>query len=260
MNDKVQSVLSGILELFQDGSKLPQAIAVIQFPVFDMPMNHWSLLNRLICGVLRGNDYRGFRQWQSVNRFVVKGSKATYIIVPWIKTTKDNGEEKHSLAGFMAKPVFNVEQTEGQQLDYQKLELPDLPLLEKAKEWGVNVKAVSGNSLYNGYYSQSKKEIGLATAEEAIFFHELAHSAQNILNGTLKSGQDPLQEISAELTASALAFIVGKDGSSHLGNHYQYIDSYAKELNLSAHSACLKVISEVSKLINLILGKEENNV
>jgi len=39
-----------------------------------------------------------------------------------------------------------------------------------------------------------RKEIALATVEEGVFFHELAHAAHEKVNGLLKTGQDALQE------------------------------------------------------------------
>ena len=51
-------------------------------------------------------------------------------------------------------------------LFYENLELPELSLMQKAIEWGVNVKAVPGNYQYYGYYSSLRKEIALATRED----------------------------------------------------------------------------------------------
>ncbi len=71
-------------------------------------------------------------------------------------------------------------------------------------------KAIPGNYFRCGYYSSLGKEIALATKEESVFFHELAHCAHEKVKGSLKAGQDPLQEIVAELSAQALCSIVGK--------------------------------------------------
>ena len=76
----------------------------------------------------------------------------------------------------MCKPVFRVEDTDGEALDYKKLELPDFPLIEMAEEWGRSVKAIPGNYRYYGYYISGRKEIALATTEESVFFHEFAHA------------------------------------------------------------------------------------
>ena len=79
-------------------------------------------------------DARGYQQWKEVDRFVKKGSKAIYILVPKIAKTVDSetGEEETILKGFMCRPVFRVEDTEGEPLDYEQNELPYLPLLERA--------------------------------------------------------------------------------------------------------------------------------
>jgi len=125
------------------------------------------------------NDARGFRQWQEVGRHVKRGSKAFTILAPRFikKDAEDQEETKTILVGFLSVPVFRVEDTEGKPLDYQKIELPELPLMEVAKEWGISMKAIPGNYRYLGYFSQDRREIALATEEECVFFHELVHVA-----------------------------------------------------------------------------------
>jgi hypothetical protein len=199
-------------------------------------------------------DARGYKQWQHVNRYVKKGSKSLYIIVLYLKVIKDELEErKYTLKGFGVKAVFRVEDTEGSSLEYENIELPDVPLMERAEEWGISVRAIPGNYQYFGYFSVDRKEIAIATNQECVFFHELAHCAHYLLNGSLKRGQDPLQEIIAELSAQTLAIIVGKSAEDTVGNSYRYIQKYADQLNISPHTACLQVMSQVEQVLNLIL-------
>ena len=40
---------------------------------------------------------------------------------------------------------------------------------------------------------------------------------------------------------------------------YQYIERYAKDIGLSAHNACLKVLKETEKVLNLILKGGQND-
>jgi len=150
-------------------------------------------------------------------------------------------------------PVFRVEDTEGEALDYEKIELPRLPLEEVARSWGLEVKAIPGNGEYYGYYNATRKVIGLATEDESVFFHELSHAAHDRLHTNLPGGQDPWQEIVAELSAQALCLIVGKT-SRHLGSAYRYIGKYAQELNVSPELACVKVLGEVEAVLDLILN------
>jgi antirestriction protein ArdC len=186
---------------------------------------------------------------------VKKHAKSFRILVPCIvtKENEENGEIEHALRGFMCKPVFRVEDTEGEPLEYETLELPDFPLIEIAEEWHISIKAIPGNYRYYGYYRPCTNEIALATPDETVFFHELAHAAHEKVKGTMKPGQDPLQEIVAELSAQALCRMVGKQARDTTGNSYRYIQGYAERLKLSAQAACLKVMSETEKVLNLIL-------
>jgi antirestriction protein ArdC len=158
------------------------------------------------------------------------------------------------LAGFLTKGVFSYEQTDGEPLPYREIKVPDLPLLDRASAWGISVKAIPGNFKYYGYFSPHRNEISLATPEEKTFFHELAHAAHKKLKGRLKRGQDPWQEIVAELSAQALCRMVGKRPEDSSGNSYRYIERYASSLNLSPLKACVKVIGEVEQLLGLILA------
>jgi len=143
-------------------------------------------------------------------------------------------------------------------LEYQKAKLPDFPLKEVAEKWGISVKAIPGNYCYYGYYRDSKKEIVLATKEEVIFFHELSHAAHAKIKGELKSGQDWKQEIVAELSASVLCQIVGKDGEKHLGNNHKYIERYASTAKINALAACFQVIGDVEKVLKEILTSKDH--
>jgi hypothetical protein len=139
MNGRVKTVLDSILERFQTGD-IPEAIAYSMFPFPDVPSAKWSLLNRTLMFLSGSMDARGYRQWQNVNRYVKKGSNALYIIVPYLKVIKDELEErKYTLKGFGVKAVFRVEDTEGSALEYENIELPDVPLMERAEEWGISI-------------------------------------------------------------------------------------------------------------------------
>jgi len=252
MARKIKEVLMNILECFESGD-IPQAIAYSVFPIPDIPSSRWSLLNRTLMYISGTMDARGFKQWKEVKRCVKKGSKALYILVPrMVRRENEEGEEEEILAGFMARPVFRVEDTKGEPLDYQQIELPELPLVNRAKEWDISVKAIPGNYRCYGYFSQERKEIGLATREESVFFHELAHAAHQRVATDFKNAQCWRKEIVAELTTAVLCKVVGKT-SRYLGNNYQYITHYAKEANLTPVKACMDVMGDVEKVLNMIL-------
>lgn len=254
MTPKAKETLNSILNRFKTGD-IPEAIAYSLFPIPDTPSSKWSLFNRTVMFFEGTQDARGFKQWREVNRYVKKGSNALYILGPHFKKLdNDDGEEKLVLVGFFSIPVFRVEDTEGDPLDYQQIEPLELPLIEIAEQWNISVKAIPGNYRYHGYYSDQKKEIALATKDEVIFFHELSHAAHAKINGNLKPGQDWKQEIVAELSAATLSQMVGKRADDYLGNNYRYIETYAKKAKLPPLTACLKVMADVEKVLQKILG------
>ena len=254
MTPKAKETLNSILNRFKTGD-IPEAIAYSLFPIPDTPSSKWSLLNRTLMFFSGTQDARGIRQWRNANRYLKKGCKAIYILVPmFYKKETDEGEKVEFLGGFKCSPVYRVEDTDGEPLDYQQLEPPELPLIEVAEEWGVSIKTIPGNYCYHGYYSDKRKEIALATKDEVVFFHELSHAAHAKIKGSLKSGQDWKQEIVAELSAAALSQMVGKRADDFLGNNYRYIETYAKKAKLSALKACLEVMNDVERVLQKILG------
>jgi len=254
MSAKVKEILTSILNRFETG-EIPKAIAYSIFPIQDIPASKWSLCNRTLMFFSGTQDARGFNQWKEAKRFVKKGAKSFSILAPrFAKRENAEGNEQTFLAGFLTISVFRFEDTDGEPLDYQTIQLPELPLIEVAKKWGISVKAVSGSYRYYGYYSDTRKEIALATKEEAVFFHELSHAGHARVLGKLKSGQDWKQEIVAELSACVLSHLVGKNADKYLGNSHRYIESYASKANMTPLRACFQVMGDVEKVLQKILN------
>jgi antirestriction protein ArdC len=256
MTSKINETLNGILQIFKSG-QIPEAISYAAFPSFKIPSEQWSFLNRIIMWMNGTHDARGYRQWLEVGRHVKKGATAFHIFAPrLVKEKKEDGEEDFSLLGFLQVPVFCYEDTEGEPLNYTKTQINTFHLIDKAKEWGLDVQAVSGNGQYWGCYGG--KNIKLATPEEAVFFHELSHHAHKLVLGKLEPGQNWKQEIVAELSAEALSRIFGLKTTT--GNSYKYIEGYAAQAGLSPVAACLQVLSETEKVLKLILEEPEPEI
>jgi len=227
--------------------------------MIDVPCNKWSFNNRLLTFLSGTSDARGIDQWRQVGPWPKRGSKAFYILVPFtakkVETDEDTGleTEKTALIGFRACPVFRYEDTDGKPLDVPQLEPPEPPpLLDIALSWGIEVRYMPYVGSGYGFYSPGRREIGLATHDEAVFFHELAHAAHERVNGKLTPSQDWRQEVVAELTAATLMHLFGKRPND--GGAYRYIRSYAEKAGKDAHRACLAVIADVSKCLALILN------
>jgi len=260
---KAKECLQRIIDLFKDGN-IPKALAVATIPPQDgIPSAKWSIGNRVLQFLADTSDARGFRQWEKAGRKVTKGSKAFCILGPntrVITEKADNGQEveKVIVTGFHAIPVFRAEDTDGEPLPYEPVSPP--PLADVAEQFGLSVSYQAFASNYYGYYQGQSKKIVLATHSVQVFFHELAHAAHERIEGKLKGGQVPSQEIIAELTAATLAQMYCPE--ANLGFSYDYVKRYAEKSKKSIDRACLSVINTVGQVLDeiintqLLVGKE----
>ena len=264
--DKARTQLDALLDAFRSG-EVEEAIAKTMIPRHPddvRPCDAWSLSNRVMCWLSGTADARGYRQWQEEGRHVKKGSKAVYILAPNVRTITDKddrGEEakRKIITGFRAVPVFRLEDTDGDPMpafDYEPPAPP--PLTDVAKRLGVPVQYLGRpRSGAYGSYRLDRDAITLFTHNHQTFWHELAHAAhRRVLQGRgeeLKGGQDAAQEAVAEMSAAVLArlYDVPNDGYS-----YSYIAHYGDG---DPRRLALKVVSDVEKVLTLILGQAEES-
>lgn len=257
---KSEEALKRVIEVFES-ENIPQAIAISTFPPADLPMEKWSRSNQILAIAQGTYDARGFKQWQDVGRSVKKGSKAIAILAPSYKTfwstieDEETGEKKKVkkkvLMGFYGIPVFRYEDTEGNELEYKNIELPEMPLMIVAEKLGLQVSAMPGGKPYLGYYRHNT-EIKLCTDDESVFYHELAHAMHHHVFGNdfLKMTSEH-KEIVAELCAAALGYLCGKKLPKTIGNHYRYIARYSKAKNPA--NTCIRVLNECAAVIDKIV-------
>ena len=251
LKPKAKKQLQKLVEAFRTG-EIGEVVRRTVIPPLDVPCAKWSLCNRVIVSFAGTDDARGYRQWQEVGRHVKKGSKALYILVPWIvkkqdEKEKDEDDEAQVLKGFITRAVFRYEDTDGTEIERPKLEPPALPpLYEVAERFGVEVKYQGHLGKAYGHFSATHDRIVLETHDEKTFWHELAHAAHFRVKGMFKPGQDPKQEAVTELTATVIAGLYGSDWS---GNCWQYLQSYSQ----NPLGLCLSVLAEVEQVLNEIL-------
>lgn len=259
-----EKALNRIIEIFESGN-IPEAIAISSFPRYDVPQTKWSRMNQILCLVQGSSDCRGMRQWNDAGRKVKKGSRAAYILAPNFarrretEIDRETGNEREvtrqRLIGFRSIPVFRVEDTDGEPLEYQEIELPDFPLREVAAAWNIPVTAISGNGAYRGLYHLSGK-IEMATSEEKTFFHELAHAAHHRIldrkNIPMHAVSKSHLEIVAEFSAAAIGYIVRRETPRTIGNSWQYIKGYSRAKN--PVNTCIRVLNECAAVIDEIMN------
>jgi len=251
LTENAQQVVKQLLDRFQSGDIAPLIqIATLKLTSeTSIPATRWTICNQLLALLQTGEiDCRGFHQWEQIHRHVSRGAHAAYILAPIKIVEKEKGIEKIKLIGFKSIPVFPSGMTEGEPIpepvSLAPVSLP--PLYEVAQAWGIQINYIPfGGSAY-GSFQNMTKTIRLATHEEKVFFHELAHAAHSQLE-TLKGGQDPRQETIAEFTACVLMEVYGLHDTT--GYTWQYIASY----NPDPIKAVMSALDTIDKVLGKIL-------
>ena len=246
------------------------------------PKERGNFLGKHIFEAIEKADYRGFNQWKEKGRFINKGSKAAYILAPLFK----NGVSKYKMVdgkknivygdeskgsdvksesfkfvyGFKGIPVFNKDNTNGKEIVYKELKLPELPYMSVAKFLGIKVIPTSFTGDSYGSYSPNYKIITLATLNQATFFHELAHAVDDYLmiqktGKGLKGGQQADQEIVADFCGSVLAFMLGYKVKESAAKTKDYVTHYAGDKD--AETSVIQLLSRTEKIIDFITNFKE---
>lgn len=167
----------------------------------------------------------GFKTWEKLGRMVRKGEKAIWILAPRFYKPKDaqptpDGQAEADEAEqmkiyFRAVPVFDISQTEGDELPslVKKLVGDDdggaferLKAFSESRGCPVTVEAIAGRS--NGYFAPHENRIvvreGLAPVQACkTLAHEIAHS---FLHHDIEIYREHRGD--CELEAESVAFVV----------------------------------------------------
>jgi len=257
---RAQEAVSQIIEAFKEGT-IPEAMSQ-QFINWnaDIPCRKWSPCNQLLVALAGFRDARGYRQWQEAGRQVLKGQKGVPILIPLHYKVEDeereDGEPEYRLSGFSSAIVFGKKQTEGDPVpgDEENEEfIRNLPLIEVAEAWGVTVETYNGK----GARAEGKHRSGhiaLGVKNLSTWAHEMVHEAEDQILGGLKGGQDPKQEIVAELGGATLLELIGHETASDRGGAYEYVKRYAKG---DPSAECLNLVNRISSAVSRILNEAE---
>ena len=229
LNQKARAVLDKLIDAFENPEQLVDTLARASLIPNNSPCRKWSPHNRFIVAIHGTGDARGYNQWKEVDRYVKKGAKAMYILVPRIKKVEeeDSGEDDTVLIGFLAAPVFRIEDTDGESLP--GCDPPQIPMLQTVAH-ALNIPitytgAVSEEVL--GAYSSSEDRIILFTHDMATFYHELIHALHK-RSGKLRDSRNENakrdNETVAEIGAAVLVHIF--EGQQVGRQALQYVKNY----------------------------------
>jgi antirestriction protein ArdC len=226
--------------------------------------HNYSWNNQLLIALQRPSATRvaGFHSWKKLGRNVKKGEKGIAILAPCLyRSTVEEDSEKitvQRLAGFRTVFVFDVAQTEGQELPALITSTAEggenlLPSLEAAtaklnivlnyeepQEPGLQGYSVGGRIVV-------RKSL-CAAAKCAVIVHELAHELLHQNNHK----SDAMQKTRAqrELEAEATAYVVMQHyGVQHVAAFY--LASYAANGD-QLRSALETISSTVKRIISAV--------
>lgn len=175
----------------------------------------------------------GFNAWLKLNRFVRKGEKAIWILAPKVYKNADaeDGEDDRVIRGFKFVPVFDVAQTDGEELATVCSRIDgDDPfgaydvLFELARSIGFTVVPHEFDGSTNGDCSHSEHRIRIEirntpAQQVKTLAHEIAHALLHE-----KFDNRALAELEAESTAYVVCQALGFDSSDY---SFGYVATWA---------------------------------
>jgi len=186
----------------------------------------------------------GFNAWRKLGRFVKKGEKGIMILAPIVRRKTENAEQtdtdESSTLGFRAAYVFDISQTDGQ-------ELPEIGsvngeprefrerLAKFVAEQGIALEYSDEIAPARGVSSGGKIALlpGQSPAEEfATLAHELAHEMMHRTDRRTSTTKR-IRETEAEAVAFVVCSAIGLDTGTAAQD---YIGLYGGDAKLLAES------------------------
>jgi antirestriction protein ArdC len=202
---------------------------------FQSRFHRYSFGNVLLIDVQRHEATRvaGFNAWRKLNRFVREGEKAIWILAPMVSKNADaeEGGQNRIIRGFKFVPVFDIDQTDGEELpsicnrlggNDQNGLYEDLVAVARSIDFTVQDHEFGGTT--NGDCSHCdhriRVEITNSPAQRVkTLAHEIAHALLHE-----KCDNRLVAELEAESTAYVVCQVFGLDTSSY---SFGYVASWA---------------------------------
>lgn len=202
----------------------------------------------------------GYRAWNTLGRHVRKGERGIGILAPIPRrATDDDDKETRGLRGVRVVYVFDVRQTDGEELPHQAfpgVRVPDIGIRERlvsaAEAAGLTVALVpSDGTGARGWYTWQNRTISLveghgAGSQVRTLLHELAHACDPAV---------PKPEAvrgERELVAESAAFLVGTSLGLELDEaSTHYVTSWGGDRTVLTHLAAevLRVSTAVEGVV-----------
>ena len=255
----------GIKEVFESDNYINYLKCMSRF-------TDYSLNNTFLIAMQRPDSsiVAGYRKWNEMGRYVRKGEKGIKILAPCIykakkedgnsevdKLDKEDNEEK-VLKGFRVVHVFDISQTEGEELPTIAHKLTGdvegysefFEALLKVSPVPIEFKKIDGSA--NGYYHLVDKNIVIDEGMSEMMncktaIHEITHAIlHNQDDGIEKDADRRTKEVEAE----SVAYIVSEYyGLSTEAYSFGYVAGWSTGKDLKELKASLETIRQTSQTI-----------
>ena len=205
----------------------------------------------------------GYKSWQQKGRQVRKGEKGITILAPCPHKkeieTEDGEKQTISWTSFRAVSVFDVSQTDGDELPtgcvtkltgsvegYAEL----IAKLESVSPVSVSYENIKGTA--NGYYSHSEQRIviqeGMSEAQTVkTLVHEISHAILHSEEGEEKDADRRTREVQAESVAYTVCNMLGLDSSDY---SFGYVAGWSSTREIKELNESMEVIRKTAKDIS----------
>jgi antirestriction protein ArdC len=233
---------------------------LLEHLAFQARFHQYSFGNCLLIAIQKpeATYVAGFHRWKELGRFVKKGEKGILILAPLVRRKKSDEEgpasdedSDRNVFGFRAVYVFDVSQTEGQELpEFSQIAGDPGERLSLLKDLvgqrGIELRYEESLGGAEGVSQGGKIALllGLSPAEEfAVLVHELAHELLH-RSERRKETTRRVRELEAEAVSYVVSTAAGLEG---LARSSDYIQLYAgdKQLLLSSLSHIQRVASDI---------------
>ncbi|REJ87817.1 MAG: ImmA/IrrE family metallo-endopeptidase [Planctomycetota bacterium] len=244
--DRAKKLVETALSDLQTQLEAGRSETLLRFLDCVSRFHQYSWLNCVLIGAQRPGATRvaGFRKWLELNRSVRKGEKGIAILAPmtYRKQTQqeDDTEKATVIRGFKVVHVFDVSQTEGDDLpefagvkgEPREL-LDDLECLVRDSQIELRYEPLPlGVKGYSARQTIVLSE-GLEPAERfSVLAHELAHAWMHDAERR-KQASKTVKETEAEAVSYAVCRAVGFDCTTHSSDYIQLYNGDVDVLTLS---------------------------
>lgn len=226
---------------------------------------NYSFYNSLLIMLQNGTIAQSYKKWQKLGRCVNKGEKSHIgVYAPIFKKEKDilTGKTEETLIGFKLVPVFDVKQTDGDELQYDHNSTETLDI-EYDKFAGIMSK-LAGAEIVEEYTGTARgasdgKDLTVSkmsndTDKAKTLLHETAHHL-------VHTGQDKEKETvsraTREVEAESVAYLV----MSYVGLDFKlskaYVANWKAGIGYARHGIIIRTADKMIKAIKKDMTPEE---